>query len=80
MPYLTNNQRMDLGLEGACCVKPETLHKADTSKVYVDEEEQEKLLGKTVVTPVPTPEPVVTPPLNLDIGISEPKTEVETEG
>ena len=73
MPYLTNNQRMDLGLEGACCVKPETLHKADTSKVYVDEEEQEKLLGKTVVTPVPTPEPI-------DIGISEPKTEVEAEG
>ena len=27
MPYLTNNQRMDLGLEGACCVKDETLEK-----------------------------------------------------
>ena len=75
MPYLTNNQRMDLGLEGACCVKPETLHKADTSKVYVDEEEQEKLLGKTVVTPAPAPAPEP-----IDIGISEPKTEVETEG
>ena len=72
MPYLTNNQRMDLGLEGACCVKPETLHKADTSKVYVDEEEQEKLLGKTAVTPTSTPEPI-------DIGISEPKTVLETE-
>ena len=45
MPYLTNNQRMELGLEGACCVKPETLKKADTSKVYVDEEAQEILLA-----------------------------------
>jgi len=44
MPYLTNNQRMELGLEGACCVKPETLKKADTSNVYVDEEMQEQLL------------------------------------
>ena len=53
MPYLTNNQRMELGLEGACCVKPETLKKADTSKVYVDEEMQEHLL-----TPPVKPEPV----------------------
>jgi len=45
MPYLTNNQRMELGLEGACCVKPETLKKADTSNVYVDEEMQEQLLA-----------------------------------
>ena len=45
MPYLTNNQRMELGLEGGCCVKPETLKKADTSKVYVDEEAQEILLA-----------------------------------
>lgn len=45
MPYLTNNQRMELGLEGACCVKPETLKAADTSKVYVDEEVQEALLA-----------------------------------
>mgnify|MGYP001234042282 FL=1 len=45
MPYLTNNQRMELGLEGACCVKPETLKKADTSNVYVDEEVQEQLLA-----------------------------------
>ena len=51
MPYLTNNQRMELGLEGACCVKPETLEKADTSNVYVDEEEQQKLLGKKPVVP-----------------------------
>ena len=48
MPYLTNNQRMELGLEGACCVKPETLKKADTSNVYVDEEMQEKLLAPPV--------------------------------
>ena len=48
MPYLTNNQRMDLGLEGACCVKPETLKKADTSNVYVDEEVQEQLLAPPV--------------------------------
>ena len=53
MPYLTNNQRMELGLEGACCVKPETLKKADTSNVYVDEEMQEQLL-----TPPARPEPV----------------------
>ena len=45
MPYLTNNQRMELGLEGASCVKPETLKKADTSNVYVDEEMQEQLLA-----------------------------------
>ena len=48
MPYLTNNQRMELGLEGACCVKPETLKKADTSNVYVDEEMQEQLLAPPV--------------------------------
>ena len=48
MPYLTNNQRMELGLEGACCVKPETLKNADTSKVYVDEEMQEQLLAPPV--------------------------------
>lgn len=60
MPYLTNNQRMDLGLEGASCVKPDTLHNADTSNVYVDEEEQEKLLGKKVATPPkPAPKPTV---------------------
>ena len=53
MPYLTNNQRMELGLEGACCVKPETLKKADTSNVYVDEEMQEQLLAPPV-----RPEPV----------------------
>jgi len=53
MPYLTNNQRMELGLEGACCVKPETLKKADTSNVYVDEEMQEQLL-----TPPVKPQPV----------------------
>ena len=53
MPYLTNNQRMELGLEGACCVKPETLKNADTSNVYVDEEMQEQLL-----TPPVRPEPV----------------------
>ena len=45
MPYLTNNQRMELGLEGASCVKPETLKNADTSNVYVDEEMQEQLLA-----------------------------------
>jgi len=48
MPYLTNNQRMELGLEGACCVKPETLKNADTSNVYVDEEVQEQLLAPPV--------------------------------
>jgi len=53
MPYLTNNQRMELGLEGACCVKPETLKTTDTSNVYVDEEMQEQLL-----TPPVRPEPV----------------------
>jgi len=57
MPYLTNNQRMELGLEGACCVKPETLKKADTSNVYVDEEVQEQLLTPPVRS-TPTPEPV----------------------
>lgn len=51
---------MDLGLEGASCVKPDTLHNADTSNVYVDEEEQEKLLGKKVATPPkPAPKPTV---------------------
>ena len=55
MPYLTNNQRMELGLEGACCVKPETLKKADTSNVYVDEEIQEHLLAPPV-RPTPTVE------------------------
>ena len=55
MPYLTNNQRMELGLEGACCVKPETLKKADTSNVYVDEEMQEQLLAPPV-RPTPTVE------------------------
>ena len=39
---------MELGLEGACCVKPETLKKADTSNVYVDEEVQEQLLAPPV--------------------------------
>ena len=53
MPYLTNNQRMELGLEGSCCVKPETLKNADTSNVYVDEEMQEQLLAPPV-----RPEPV----------------------
>ena len=53
MPYLTNNQRMELGLEGASCVKPETLKNADTSNVYVDEEMQEQLL-----TPPVKPQPV----------------------
>ena len=57
MPYLTNNQRMELGLEGACCVKPETLKNADTSNVYVDEEVQEQLLTPPVRS-TPTPEPV----------------------
>jgi hypothetical protein len=36
---------MELGLEGACCVKPETLKAVDTSKVYVDEVVQEALLA-----------------------------------
>ena len=57
MPYLTNNQRMELGLEGACCVKPETLKNADTSNVYVDEEMQEHLLTPPVRS-TPAPEPV----------------------
>jgi hypothetical protein len=35
MPYLTNNQRMDLGLEGACCVKEETLEKKKPAGYYV---------------------------------------------
>ena len=35
MPYLTNNQRMDLGLEGASCVKEETLEKAKPEGYYV---------------------------------------------
>jgi len=65
MPYLTNNQRMDLGLEGACCVKPETLEKADTTNVYVDEEVQQKIGGQAV-------RPVIE--------IADPKKEeVETE-
>ena len=36
MPYLTNNQRMDLGLEGACCVKDETLEKKKPVGYYVE--------------------------------------------
>lgn len=36
MPYLTNNQRMDLGLEGACCVKEETLEKKKPAGYYVE--------------------------------------------
>ena len=36
MPYLTNNQRMDLGLEGACCVKDETLEKKKPEGYYVE--------------------------------------------
>ena len=36
MPYLTNNQRMDLGLEGACCVKDETLEKKKPAGYYVE--------------------------------------------
>jgi len=61
MPYLTNNQRMELGLEGACCVKPETLKKADTSNVYVDEEVQEQLLAPPV-----RPEPVTVEKADLE--------------
>ncbi len=69
MPYLTNNQRMELGLEGACCVKPETLKKADTSNVYVDEEVQEQLLAPPVrpkATPKPAPEPVKVEKADLE--------------
>jgi len=36
MPYLTNNQRMDLGLEGACCVKEETLEEKKPAGYYVE--------------------------------------------
>ena len=42
MPYLTNNQRMDLGLEGACCVKDETLEKKKPAGYYVEGAVEEK--------------------------------------
>ena len=35
MPYLTNNQRLDLGLVGASCVKDETLEKVKPEGYYV---------------------------------------------
>jgi len=37
MPYLTNNQRLDLGLEGACCVKDETLKAKKPANYYVQD-------------------------------------------
>ena len=37
MPYLTNNQRLDLGLEGACCVKDETLKENKPANYYVQD-------------------------------------------
>jgi len=36
MPYLTNNQRLDLGLVGASCVKEETLEAAKPEGYYVE--------------------------------------------
>lgn len=35
MPYLTNNQRLDLGLVGASCVKEETLEAVKPEGYYV---------------------------------------------
>jgi len=37
MAYLTNNQRIDLGLEGACCVKEETLKAKKPAEYYVQD-------------------------------------------
>jgi hypothetical protein len=37
MPYLTNNQRLDLGLEGACCVKDDTLKAKKPANYYVQD-------------------------------------------
>ena len=37
MPYLTNNQRLDLGLEGACVVKDETLKAKKPANYYVQD-------------------------------------------
>jgi len=36
MPYLTNNQRLDLGLVGACVVKEETLDGVVPAGYYVE--------------------------------------------
>ena len=44
MPYLTNNQRMDLGLEGACCVKEETLERR-SQRVITSREQRKSLLN-----------------------------------
>ena len=37
MPYLTNNQRLDLGLEGSCTVKDETLKAKKPANYYVQD-------------------------------------------
>ena len=37
MPYLTNNQRLDLGLEGSCTVKDETLKAKRPADYYVQD-------------------------------------------
>jgi len=37
MPYLTNNQRLDLGLEGACVVKDTTLKAKKPANYYVQD-------------------------------------------
>ena len=37
MPYLTNNQRLELGLVGACVVKDTTLEAAKPADYYVQD-------------------------------------------
>jgi len=37
MPYLTNNQRLDLGLVGSCVVKDTTLKTSKPADYYVQD-------------------------------------------
>jgi len=37
MPYLTNNQRLELGLVGACVVKDTTLEAVKPANYYVQD-------------------------------------------
>ena len=37
MPYLTNNQRLELGLVGSCVVKDETLKAVKPANYYVQD-------------------------------------------
>jgi hypothetical protein len=42
MPYLTNNQRLELGLVGSCVVKDTTLKAVKPADYYVEEKKKEE--------------------------------------